>query len=52
LLDFLGSSARRVQRCIKEAVELPLTNPEPYEDIGIKPPKVGIAGLRGAVFCC
>jgi 26S proteasome regulatory subunit T2 len=28
---------------IKEAVELPLTHPELYEDIGIKPPKV--AGL-------
>ena len=26
---------------IKEAVELPLTHPELYEDIGIKPPKVG-----------
>jgi 26S proteasome regulatory subunit T2 len=24
---------------IKEAVELPLTHPEFYEDIGIKPPK-------------
>ena len=24
---------------IKEAVELPLTHPEIYEDIGIKPPK-------------
>jgi 26S proteasome regulatory subunit T2 len=26
-------------REIKESVELPLTNPEMYEDIGIKPPK-------------
>ena len=26
-------------REIKEAVELPLTNPELYEDIGVKPPK-------------
>ena len=26
---------------IKEAVELPLTHPELYEDIGIKPPKAG-----------
>merc|ERR1712003_277476 len=26
-------------REMKEAVELPLTNPELYEDIGIKPPK-------------
>ena len=25
---------------IKEAVELPLTHPELYQDIGIKPPKV------------
>ena len=24
---------------IKEAVELPLTHPELYEDVGIKPPK-------------
>ena len=24
---------------IKEAVELPLTHPEVYEDMGIKPPK-------------
>ena len=28
---------------IKEAVELPLTHPELYQDIGIKPPKVGAA---------
>lgn len=28
---------------IKEAVELPLTHPELYQDIGIKPPKVGEA---------
>ncbi len=28
---------------IKEAVELPLTHPELYQDIGIKPPKVGFA---------
>jgi hypothetical protein len=32
---------------IKEAVELPLTHPELYEDIGIKPPKVG-KGVLGA----
>ena len=31
---------------IKEAVELPLTHPELYEDIGIKPPKVGVVGRR------
>ena len=31
---------------IKEAVELPLTHPELYEDIGIKPPKArGLAYL-------
>ena len=29
---------------IKEAVELPLTHPELYEDIGIKPPKVQAIG--------
>ena len=28
---------------IKEAVELPLTHPELYQDIGIKPPKVAFA---------
>ena len=26
-------------RCIQEAVELPLTHPEYYEEMGIKPPK-------------
>ncbi|XP_035841282.1 26S proteasome regulatory subunit 6B homolog [Helianthus annuus] len=31
--DFLSSGE------IKEAVEFPLTHPELYEDIGIKPPK-------------
>lgn len=30
---------RRPQQEIKEAVELPLTHPELYEDIGIRPPK-------------
>jgi 26S proteasome regulatory subunit T2 len=34
---------------IKEAVELPLTHPELYEDIGIKPPKVG---RRQGVCAC
>ena len=40
---------------IKEAVELPLTHPELYEDIGIKPPKVGgcrAGGCRGRVGGC
>ena len=32
---------------IKEAVELPLTHPELYEDIGIKPPKVRAAAAGG-----
>ena len=32
---------------IKEAVELPLTHPELYEDIGIKPPKVWRTGGAG-----
>ena len=31
---------------IKEAVELPLTHPELYEDIGIKPPKVSACFVR------
>ncbi len=35
----VGGLESQVQE-IKEAVELPLTNPELYEDIGIKPPKV------------
>lgn len=36
----LTGHVRRVVQEIKEAVELPLTHPELYEDIGIKPPKV------------
>uniref|UniRef100_A0A2N9HDN1 AAA+ ATPase domain-containing protein n=1 Tax=Fagus sylvatica TaxID=28930 RepID=A0A2N9HDN1_FAGSY len=34
----IGGLDAQIQE-IKEAVELPLTNPELYEDIGIKPPK-------------
>ena len=34
----VGGLEQQVQE-IKEAVELPLTHPELYEDIGIKPPK-------------
>jgi len=34
----IGGLDKQVQE-IKEAVELPLTHPELYEDIGIKPPK-------------
>jgi len=33
-----GGLEKQIQE-IKEAVELPLTHPELYEDIGIKPPK-------------
>jgi ATP-dependent 26S proteasome regulatory subunit len=40
----VGGLEQQVQE-IKEAVELPLTNPELYEDIGIKPPKVRERGL-------
>ena len=40
----VGGLEAQIQE-IKEAVELPLTHPELYEDIGIKPPKVG--DLRG-----
>ncbi len=36
----VGGLEKQIQE-IKEAVELPLTHPELYEDIGIKPPKVG-----------
>lgn len=35
----VGGLENQIQE-IKEAVELPLTHPELYEDIGIKPPKV------------
>ena len=35
----VGGLDQQIQE-IKEAVELPLTHPELYEDIGIKPPKV------------
>ncbi len=35
----VGGLEAQIQE-IKEAVELPLTHPEVYEDIGIKPPKV------------
>ena len=41
----VGGLETQVQE-IKEAVELPLTHPELYEDIGIKPPKVGVIALR------
>jgi 26S proteasome regulatory subunit T2 len=35
----IGGLEKQIQE-MKEAVELPLTHPEMYEDIGIKPPKV------------
>lgn len=34
----IGGLEKQIQE-IKEAVELPLTHPELYEDVGIKPPK-------------
>merc|ERR1719491_730894 len=34
----IGGLTKQIQE-VKEAVELPLTHPELYEDIGIKPPK-------------
>jgi 26S proteasome regulatory subunit T2 len=34
----IGGLEQQVQE-IKEAVELPLTHPELYEEMGIKPPK-------------
>lgn len=40
----VGGLESQVQE-IKEAVELPLTHPELYEDIGIKPPKVHLPWL-------
>lgn len=44
----VGGLESQVQE-IKEAVELPLTHPELYEDIGIKPPKVSTTGRPGLV---
>lgn len=40
----VGGLEQQIQE-IKEAVELPLTHPELYEDIGIKAPKVSSKGL-------
>ena len=34
----IGGLQKQIQE-VKEAVELPMTHPELYEDIGIKPPK-------------
>merc|ERR1711957_158952 len=34
----VGGLAKQIQE-VKEAVELPMTHPELYEDIGVKPPK-------------
>merc|ERR1711959_719020 len=43
----VGGLEEQIQE-IKEAVELPLTHPELYEDIGIKPPKgVILYGVPG-----
>lgn len=43
----IGGLEKQIQE-IKEAVELPLTHPELYEDIGIKPPKgVILYGVPG-----
>ncbi len=41
----VGGLEQQIQE-IKEAVELPLTHPELYEDIGIKPPKVSMRTLQ------
>lgn len=37
---------------IKEAVELPLTHPELYQDIGIKPPKVPVCSCIHCRLVC
>jgi hypothetical protein len=44
----VGGLEQQIQE-IKEAVELPLTHPELYEDIGIKPPKVRLHSRAGFV---
>jgi len=41
----IGGLDQQVQE-IKEAVELPLTHPELYEEIGIKPPKVNLQAFH------
>ncbi len=46
----VGGLEQQVQE-IKEAVELPLTHPELYEDIGIKPPKVRQLGALLVYNC-
>ena len=48
----IGGLETQIQE-IKEAVELPLTHPELYEDIGIKPPKgVILYGEPGKLHHC
>ncbi len=47
----VGGLEQQVQE-IKEAVELPLTHPELYEDIGIKPPKVSSPTSIATVSAC
>ena len=42
----VGGLEAQVQE-IKEAVELPLTHPELYEDIGVRPPKVRVLWVVG-----
>ena len=41
----IGGLDQQIQE-IKESVELPLTHPELYEEMGIKPPKVSCWGIR------
>ena len=45
----VGGLDQQIQE-IKESVELPLTHPEYYEDMGIKPPKGGM--LLNSNCCC
>ena len=46
----VGGLDQQIQE-IKEAVELPLTHPELYEDIGIKPPKARMPACAQQVTC-
>jgi SpoVK/Ycf46/Vps4 family AAA+-type ATPase len=45
MIFFLQGLDAQIQE-IKESVELPLTHPEYYEEMGIKPPKASQKSLK------